>query len=478
MEILSPDKLPVGEPLNEDLYHRTGLLLFREGKVLKEEHVQALLESGVDSVYMGADPSELAQNEIKVINVEDVPLDESLEDSLMDEHGGVLLGKGQVFKAHHRDALIRRGQNQVRIFKREALKEVEKFEDELTRGLTESIDRDVEETADLVVESSGPPFLGRVSRKLDRSQQEKKDAVNHRERGHANAKKLLEQLAGGARQVDVDVIGMVQDTVTAFSRDSHMHLHMAGMTIDPDDPRPDHLVNVCTTAISIGTFLGYSEMQIQELGLCAFVHDIGISQIPREIIMKPGKLNPQELLEIQRHPILGVNMLEKIPGVPSLAPLVVYQTHERPSGTGYPKGRVGRFIHDYAKIISVADAYAALRAPRPHREAKLPYQAMEAVVRMAAGKDLDVRMVRALLQSLGLYPVGSWVQLNSGEIARVVGTSKKKDRFDRPVVTLIYDKNGDQLKQFTTYDLTKQDTVKVVRALPPDEYEKDPMIGF
>lgn len=203
-----------------------------------------------------------------------------------------------------------------------------------------------------------------------------------------------------------------------------------------------------------------------------------MSRVHKHILLKSAPLTPSERAEIQKHPVHGVALLEKVRSVaPASAKIALYQTHERSDGGGYPRKRSSQSIHEYAKVIAVADTYAALRSPRPWREAKLPYEAMETVVRGAAERRLDLRAVRGLLQVAGLYPIGSWVQLNTGEIARVIG-KQAGDKSDRPQVMTFISAQGLRLEHPRLLDLACVPSLKVVKALPAAAYERDVLMGF
>ena len=152
----------------------------------------------------------------------------------------------------------------------------------------------------------------------------------------------------------------------------------------------------------------------------ALLHDVGMLLIPEEIRFKKGRLSKDEWYEVQKHAILGMHVLEKIPNLPESALYVAYQTHERENGKGYPKQRTGRFIHAFAKIVQVADVYESLCSQRDYRPPYLPYRAMELLIKMSVRNLLSIDFVKAFLAYASLFPIGSVVELSNHCIARVV----------------------------------------------------------
>ncbi len=201
-----------------------------------------------------------------------------------------------------------------------------------------------------------------------------------------------------------------------------------------------HCVNVALLAMGIGIEMGLDATNVRNLGLAALVHDWGMAGVAPEIAEANRRLTEDEFYEIKKHPITSLRLLEKLPKVPSVVPLIVYQVHERPNGNGYPRGRTGERIHPLAKIISVADAYQALISPRPFRPPLMRYAAMECILRQARTGDLDAEVVRALLMVQSLFPIGSYVSLSDGSVARVL--RRNGDKYRRPIVLMLENREG------------------------------------
>jgi HD-GYP domain-containing protein (c-di-GMP phosphodiesterase class II) len=141
--------------------------------------------------------------------------------------------------------------------------------------------------------------------------------------------------------------------------------------------------------------------------------------------------------------------------------MVVYQMHERANGSGYPRGRQANQIHDLAKIAAVADVFVALTSERPHRPGMMPYYALERILRGVKDGLYDAAVVRALLKTVSLFPVGSFVSLTDGRTGKVVRANG--EHYARPVV-LAWD-DADSIGTQAVVDLSKDDDVSVHAAI-------------
>lgn len=182
----------------------------------------------------------------------------------------------------------------------------------------------------------------------------------------------------------------------------------------------DHCVNVSLLSMSMAAHLGVDRERIMEIGLGGLLQDIGMLRVPESIRLATRPLTDSERLEIHRHPLHTLDMLANLRGIPQIVKLLAYQVHERLDGKGYPRGRFGAQIHEYAKIVAIADTYAALTHNRPHRPALTPYQAAKKVLKDGASDKFDRRLVRAFLDTVSLFPIGSQVGLSDGSSARVL----------------------------------------------------------
>lgn len=203
-----------------------------------------------------------------------------------------------------------------------------------------------------------------------------------------------------------------------------------------------HSVNVCIYALMLGIGVGYSRVQLTELGISALLHDLGMIFIPEEIVRKSEKLSKDEIEILRKHPYYTYKILQAVGGKYSWIADIVYQEQEREGGQGYPRGLKGEEIHDYAKIIGVVDVYDALTHQRPQREKYMPHEAVKLII--STQKDLfsnDVK--RLLLTKLSCFPLGSLVKLNSKSIGKVTEINEGSPL--RPTIEILFDSRGHRL---------------------------------
>jgi len=236
-----------------------------------------------------------------------------------------------------------------------------------------------------------------------------------------------------------------------------------------DDYLFAHSVNVCVLSIITGITLNYNKDRLIELGVGALLHDIGKTRISPAILNKPDDLTRRECEQVKRHTTYGFEMLRNCAELSLLSAHIAFQHHERWDGQGYPRGLRGELIHEYARIVAVADVYAALLADRPYRPAYTVNQALNILERMT-GVYLDPRPVSALVSNIAVYPVGSLVEINTGCIGMVMEVNKAAPT--RPVIRIMVNNSGRQLKRTRLIDLSKSTTVMIVRALNDEDVDK------
>ena len=234
-----------------------------------------------------------------------------------------------------------------------------------------------------------------------------------------------------------------------------------------EDYLPGHVLNVAVLSILIGLKSEYTPTRLHELALGALLMDIGEMAVPQDILKKADKLTPAEMTEVKKHPELGFDGLrKKIRGLPTPAMHVAYQHHESFDGSGYPRGIAGSEIHEYARIAAVADMFDALLSDRPFRHYYLPSEAAS-ILQLFAGKILDPEMVSRLLSQVALYPKGSLVQVDSGELAEVESVEHANP--SRPKLRLLTDAWGNRIKDPDNLDLSKQRSRKIVKVFKDQE---------
>lgn len=236
-----------------------------------------------------------------------------------------------------------------------------------------------------------------------------------------------------------------------------------------DDYTFHHSVNVCILALMTGITLGYHQLRLKELGVGALLHDVGKIRIDQEIICKPGPLTPEEFEQVKEHARQGFEILRTYEEVGLLSAHVAFQHHERWDGRGYPRGLGGRKIHEYARIVAVADVFDALSADRPYRRA-CPVHEVVNLIRSMSGTSFDPQYVEALLANVAIFPVGSLVVLSTGDIGLVVDVDRNAPT--RPVVRHLADRNMNPVPKRHEIRLQNLSTVYISRALSETETAK------
>jgi HD-GYP domain-containing protein (c-di-GMP phosphodiesterase class II) len=179
-----------------------------------------------------------------------------------------------------------------------------------------------------------------------------------------------------------------------------------------------HSVAVCALMVSLARQLGHDDAFCREAGLAGMLHDMGKAAMPIEVLNKPGKLTEDEFAIMRQHPLRGHEMLQEARGANPASLEVCLHHHERVDGRGYPHALAGEQVTHLARLGAVCDVYDAITSNRPYKPGWDP---AESIARMASWKgQFDDQVFRAFVKSLGIYPNGSLVRLESGKLAVVV----------------------------------------------------------
>ncbi|SDE64735.1 HD-GYP domain-containing protein [Sporomusa acidovorans] len=227
-----------------------------------------------------------------------------------------------------------------------------------------------------------------------------------------------------------------------------------------------HSVNVCVLATLTGLQMGYDLGKLKELALGALLHDTGKMLVPKELLIKPGPLTCAERKLMERHPDLGFNVLRTQRDIPLVSAHIAYQHHEKFDGTGYTRSLCGTEIHEYARIVAIADVYDALTSDRPYKEGTLPHEAYEIMMSLAS-THFDPAILRIFLNQIAVYPLDSIVQLNTGDIAVVIGVTPGLQT--RPTLKILVNADGCRLADGPEIDLTKNLTTFIHKVFTSTE---------
>jgi len=245
-----------------------------------------------------------------------------------------------------------------------------------------------------------------------------------------------------------------------------------------DEYTLNHSVNVCLLSISLGRRLGLDKNELVDLGISAFFHDFGKTEIPKEILDKPSRLDKKEREIIEKHPHLGAEKLVQLKEqsyLPIRAINVAMEHHLKEDLSGYPRYHKKKNINLFSKIVKICDFFDALTTERPYRKKVFTRTEVLKMMIEKSGLEFDPILLKVFVNMMGAYPVGSLVLLNTGEIGLVFEVNMEQANLNRPKVKIIADKNGHKIDG-QVVDLTEVDSQinqykrTIIKVLDPKKY--------
>lgn len=277
--------------------------------------------------------------------------------------------------------------------------------------------------------------------------EEVEDIRERARRAYREAKKVVIEIMNDARVGKVASGGNAIRAVSEFNsillKNKNILLGMV-MIQHFDEYTFSHCVNVGIIAMAVARTMNLKEEEVIRIGLGGFMHDIGKVHTPKNIIMKPAPLTPEEWVIMQKHPVDGARMVQEMEEIPKVVALYVYQHHVGYDLSGYPKLKPGETQTDQANLIQIADTYDSMTTQRPYQKRFDPKEALD-IMRRKAGKAFKEELFDVFINAIGIYPVGSIVRLDTNEIA-VVTELNPEDPL-RPTVKIIFDSTGRRLKE-------------------------------
>ncbi len=201
-----------------------------------------------------------------------------------------------------------------------------------------------------------------------------------------------------------DLYGLLGSTVSYLARRKSAFHTLLSATAH-DHSAYTHAINVAVYSLGLGIATGASESDLRNLGLAAFLHDIGKTKIAREVLHKPGPLTPEEWVIMKQHPAWGEDILSTLAGLPQDVLTIVSQHHERLDGMGYPRGVARENLHRFSRIVSIVDAFDAMTSDRCYALARSPFAAL-ALLKEEVGEKYDPKLFASLVLLLGNPRVG------------------------------------------------------------------------
>ncbi|WP_335911648.1 MULTISPECIES: HD-GYP domain-containing protein [Shewanella] len=232
----------------------------------------------------------------------------------------------------------------------------------------------------------------------------------------------------------------------------------------------EHSVNVAFLLITFGKYLKLDREMLRQLAIGGILHDIGKIKVDNKILHKPGKLTPEEFEHMKLHQAYAIEIMEQAKGLSQVSKDVCLMHHEKLDGRGYPRGLTGDALPLHGRMSCIVDIYDALTATRCYKEAMSPAAAFKILLSLTPFH-LDESLVYEFIRCIGVYPVGSLVQLSDGRVG-IVWESKNRDAL-HPVVKCFYSLKFKRYTDVTMVDLQKSD-LNIDRGVSPSSLDVDP----
>ena len=237
---------------------------------------------------------------------------------------------------------------------------------------------------------------------------------------------------------------------------------------DFDDYTYTHSVNVALLSMSLGRRIGLSQVFLEQLAICGMFHDLGKVEVPKDIINKPDMLDTGEWEHIRRHPLIGVHRVLRLHASRDMRSRVVmgpFGHHLNYDLSGYPRLHFTDTLTLFVKILRIADTYDALTADRAYRPRSFSPDEALRMMWERVGVEYDPILLKTFINMMGLYPVGTVLKLDSGELGLVVDYPSESDR-TRPQILLLVDDGQGGLKGSEKLNLAERDQ-KIIKCLHP-----------
>jgi len=251
--------------------------------------------------------------------------------------------------------------------------------------------------------------------------------------------KLVVDIRGGHLLEIEEVEEVVNDMVESIVRNPDALMWVARLR-EQDITTYGHSLQVAVYLTAFGRQLGFPKPQLAQLGQVGLLLDIGKIKLPRELLEKEGKLSPEEFTLAKQHVQFGLDILASTPNFHPEVIEGISHHHERINGSGYPEGLLGTEISLFGRMSGIADCFAAITKRRPYAEAISSYEAMRSLSGWA-GDYFQEALVQQFISSVGVFPVGSLIELNTGEVAIVVAHNKVRRLKPRVLVVTGPDKS-------------------------------------
>ena len=246
---------------------------------------------------------------------------------------------------------------------------------------------------------------------------------------------------------------------------------------DADEYTALHSLRVCILALTFGRHLDFSNEELNLLGIGALLHDVGKMKVPKDILNKPGKLTDSEFEIMKSHVPEGVKILHSAAGIDDISIQVAAQHHERYAGGGYASGVAGDKIGTFGLVSGIVDCYDAITSDRVYHSGMSPYEALTKMYGWRA-TDFHPGLIEQFIQCMGIYPVGSVVELSDGTVGVVITVNRKRRL--RPRIALVLKANKKPYRTAKIVNLVDLEEAKgrdapaIAKVLQSGEYGINP----
>jgi len=231
-------------------------------------------------------------------------------------------------------------------------------------------------------------------------------------------KNVIHDISQG-KKIDGEVIMNTTDSMLSRINENWDIVSCINQMRSVDEYLYTHSINVALLAMLIGKWMKYDYYNLKSLVNAAFLHDIGKSKIPSELINKPSSLTDEEYEIIKKHPMYGFTISERIPELNEDTQKGILMHHEREDGSGYPFGLKRDKIHRFAKIIAVADVFDAMTSNKCYRSMICPFEVIE-YMEKDCFNTLDQQVLKIFLKNIASYYLGDYVKLSTGDVGEIV----------------------------------------------------------
>jgi len=272
---------------------------------------------------------------------------------------------------------------------------------------------------------------------------------------YSEANKIISNIMHDVRigkQIEVERIDpVVEKMANSILRNKDALLSLCRIK-NKDDYTFLHSVSVGALLISFAHALDFKRDEIKQLGIGGMLHDIGKTKVPNEILNKPGALTEEEFVIMKSHVVHGCSILRKSPGIAQVSFDVASQHHERFDGSGYPLGLKNSEMSVYGQMAAIVDVYDAITADRCYHKGMEPTVAVRKMFEWSKFH-FNPKLLRTFIRTVGIYPVGTLVMLESGKIGIVIEQCEMD--MTRPLVRTIFDAKKNYFISPNDIDLSK-----------------------